>query len=282
MSLFKIGNKLKLKYTHEEVVILKQLSTEVYLVQKNKEQIPIHQELLEISNRSVRDSEQEGFYILLKPDIEYQQGTEFSIQNMAILLWNQTPQYLECQYTMYIKNEIFFQHKNINLPLLSQQQIIHTLPLEKWHNSTFIVLDFTGRKNNLVNAKLQFQLKHKIIFKELQTAITKEREPILLFKKFTTIEEIITTIDQVILPQPFSLSKTMKTLSSVKDKLLPAVIDLHIEKIMPDYPLSKNEILSYQIEYFCNIIDKILYQGMDKITIIHGVGKGKLKQAIHE
>ncbi|MGL4347123.1 MAG: hypothetical protein ACRCR9_03460, partial [Chitinophagaceae bacterium] len=81
MSLFQIGDKLKLKYTHEEVVILKQLSTEVYLVQKNKEQIPIHQELLEISKSSVRD--QEGFYILLKPDIEYQQGADFSIQNMA-------------------------------------------------------------------------------------------------------------------------------------------------------------------------------------------------------
>ncbi len=58
-------------------------------------------------------------------------------------------------------------------------------------------------------------------------------------------------------------------------------IDLHIEKIAPNYKkLNNAEILAIQLEYFEKYIDQALRLGVERVFVIHGVGAGRLRNSI--
>lgn len=58
-------------------------------------------------------------------------------------------------------------------------------------------------------------------------------------------------------------------------------IDLHIEKLHPNHARMNNaEILRLQIQQFENFIEQAYRMGIDRVFIIHGLGKGKLRNSI--
>lgn len=60
------------------------------------------------------------------------------------------------------------------------------------------------------------------------------------------------------------------------------VIDLHLPKLVDDpEKVAKHEVLQLQLKAFDAYIDQALRLGVDSVFIIHGVGKGALKRAIH-
>jgi len=63
----------------------------------------------------------------------------------------------------------------------------------------------------------------------------------------------------------------------------PYEIDLHIEKIFADHiNLSSEEKINFQLEIFAKALDMAILKGQNSLIIIHGVGKGVLKNKIHE
>ena len=59
------------------------------------------------------------------------------------------------------------------------------------------------------------------------------------------------------------------------------VIDLHISKLVPDLKkLDKRKILAIQLEAFEAFMDKAIRLGVDRVFIVHGVGKGKLRDHV--
>ena len=62
-----------------------------------------------------------------------------------------------------------------------------------------------------------------------------------------------------------------------------SVVDLHIEKLTDNWKhLSNFEILTIQLKAFEKHYDSAIAHYQPNLTIIHGVGTGKLKQEIHE
>jgi Smr domain len=58
-------------------------------------------------------------------------------------------------------------------------------------------------------------------------------------------------------------------------------IDLHIHALMPGYArLDKSEILRIQLKHFQGFIDKAIRLGIPRVHVIHGLGEGKLRDAI--
>ncbi len=59
-------------------------------------------------------------------------------------------------------------------------------------------------------------------------------------------------------------------------------IDLHIEKLV-DEPekVARHEVLPLQLKHYDEYMDQALRMGVDRVFIIHGVGNGVLKRAIH-
>ncbi len=58
-------------------------------------------------------------------------------------------------------------------------------------------------------------------------------------------------------------------------------LDLHVENLVKDQrKLNNSDILNLQIRHFEQYLDKAVRVGVDRVFIIHGVGEGKLKNAI--
>ncbi|TAH42980.1 MAG: DUF2027 domain-containing protein [Bacteroidetes bacterium] len=61
------------------------------------------------------------------------------------------------------------------------------------------------------------------------------------------------------------------------------VVDLHIEELLKDSSgMSNAQIISYQLNQFMYEMDQAIIHKLHKITFIHGVGEGILKNAIKE
>lgn len=59
------------------------------------------------------------------------------------------------------------------------------------------------------------------------------------------------------------------------------VIDLHIEKLRPGSgKLSNSEIIRIQLEAFEKFMQQAIMLGVERVFIIHGIGKGKLREEI--
>lgn len=62
-----------------------------------------------------------------------------------------------------------------------------------------------------------------------------------------------------------------------------AEIDLHIEKLNPDYQqLNGSEILSLQLTYFRKALDAAIVHQLPEITFIHGAGNGILRNELQK
>ncbi len=60
-------------------------------------------------------------------------------------------------------------------------------------------------------------------------------------------------------------------------------IDLHAEKLLPNYrDLDPTQILHLQMAHFRRFIDQAVRLGLPRVFVIHGVGEGKLRNAIAE
>jgi hypothetical protein len=60
-----------------------------------------------------------------------------------------------------------------------------------------------------------------------------------------------------------------------------AELDLHVEKLVPEHRrLNHADILNLQIRRFEQYLDQAVRLGMERVFIVHGVGEGKLKNAI--
>lgn len=63
----------------------------------------------------------------------------------------------------------------------------------------------------------------------------------------------------------------------------PTEIDLHIEKLVVDSKkIGKKSVLQIQLQHFEAYLDKAIQLGIERVFIIHGLGEGKLRDAIAE
>lgn len=92
-------------------------------------------------------------------------------------------------------------------------------------------------------------------------------------------------------PEDLNVAKLAKTgyrlndLSKLKDVLAPkrTVVDLHIDKITDNWDrMSAGEILHMQLNEFEKFYDLALAHRQPVLTIIHGIGIGRLKDELHQ
>jgi len=75
----------------------------------------------------------------------------------------------------------------------------------------------------------------------------------------------------------FELGKTVNMPAGAR-----SVVDLHIDKLVDNYAdLTSGEILDIQLKEFEKWYDHALLHKQKTLTIIHGLGKGILKNEIH-
>lgn len=108
----------------------------------------------------------------------------------------------------------------------------------------------------------------------------------VLKEEFLTVEKVdpeLSLIDIEKLKSIKEFKSKQKTSKSKKEylKSLEKEVDLHINELVESTSgLSNFEMLNIQLETFEKELDEAIEKGLKKITFIHGVGNGRLKQEI--
>ena len=200
------------------------------------------------------------------------------IENFKLYLINQTE---EAYHFTYRADKNNFELQNEILAL--SDFYLHDVTFEAMNDAPKFEFEFSLVNINKKKApylEQTLKIKAKTLFKKIEEMHVKN-EPtfsFLLFEKYPDkMEEII--------PDYNARSKIFYDASAVQQKLEPAqsVIDLHIEKLTDNWKhLSNFEILTLQLSVFEKYYQLALAHFLPNLTVIHGIGKGKLKEEIHE
>jgi hypothetical protein len=141
----------------------------------------------------------------------------------------------------------------------------------------------TPIKNKAPYYERELKLRGKQIFKKIEE-ITEKNEPSFsweLFQHYPDKQEE----PKMDLSKLSGAGFRMHTDGKVSglNKQARSVVDLHIDKLTDMHAqLSHSEILTSQISAFEKYLDQAITYGQPKITFIHGVGEGTLKNILHE
>ncbi len=148
--------------------------------------------------------------------------------------------------------------------------------------------DTTAGKGKIFNKSLK--IKAKQFFKNVRTApfLNKKVHIYRLVEKFETssdkpIEDLKTYTKKKVKPSKYRYTNIAEfSTFDTKDLAnFEPELDLHIENLSEDYrKMSNAEIVRLQLSRFDSYIQNAIRLGVPRVFIIHGVGKGRLKDEI--
>ncbi len=254
--------------------------------------VPIHTEL--ILNRDTENIE-------LEPDVEAIDAIYFVVEpdHALPVLTNDYNLYLfnassfNLLYTYSIKDEAYFQTLKHGEAGAFQKVLLKQVKLNFFKEFNTHKISGVLFKNS--HYKLQqplhesIQINPRSLNPDQLIEHQEFKHPVyafLLKEDFATIETIEDTFnsDSIIRLKTVKAFKSQSKVSKSSKAYLKSLekeVDLHIEELVknPDY-LSSHEKLSIQLETFEKELDSAFVNGIKKITFIHGVGNGRLKQEI--
>lgn len=203
------------------------------------------------------------------------------VENFKIYLINQTSEAYNFIYQIKFKGSSDFDLSNSVFPF--NEFYLHDVPFEEMNDSPKFEFDFSLVKPDTIKAahfEASFKIKAKQLFQKIEEMKLKN-EPtfsFVLFEKYPDkMEEII--------PEYNNLHEQLYDVSQARSKLEAprSVVDLHIEKLTDNWKgLSNFEILTIQLNYFEKYYELAVANWQPNLIVIHGVGKGKLRDEIHE
>ncbi|MEN9339175.1 MAG: hypothetical protein RIQ62_487, partial [Bacteroidota bacterium] len=205
------------------------------------------------------------------------------IEKAKIFLYNETNCEYAFTYACRVKGtEVFGIQSDIRR---MTSFYLHDIDFEDMANSPVFEYRFVVTDLPQFDNEDQFTLKPKKLFEKIE-AIRFANSPYFHFHLYTKITprkplEVIPNLQKGIKsttpppPTHFSFSKNRQ--NKVNE------LDLHIEKLVPQpHSLASREILSIQIKAFQQALDLAIATQQSTIILIHGIGKGTLKQEIHK
>jgi hypothetical protein len=132
--------------------------------------------------------------------------------------------------------------------------------------------------NSVLTAPLLNKVVHHFVFFSslLPEDTTKKEEDLKTYTKRASAPLPKATVYNPTEVTPFRSKNDIKELSEFSPE-----IDLHIENLTTNHKgLSNSQILTIQVAHFERFMQKAIRLGVERVFIIHGIGKGKLRDAI--
>ncbi len=225
----------------------------------------------------------DGVWLVFIPKFNFDEFDDEYVETLKIHLVNKTKVGYKFIYENDLAGRTGFELQNEVLPF--HDFYIHDLPFENVNDSPSFNFVFSlSKQNKLKNDSFETSLKLKA--KQVFNAIEKMKqsnEPTFSYKLF---DEYPDRIFEPSLSLDKLASKGFKIYEASKYKdnidVARTVVDLHIEKLIDDFSSKSNgEILNIQLKEFEKWYNLAVLNKLDKFTVIHGLGKGKLKEEIH-
>jgi hypothetical protein len=206
------------------------------------------------------------------------------VEKFRLYLVNQNNEAYHFIYTLYYNGEPGFELKNSIAA--NTDFYLHDVPFEDLSDNPKFNFEFslaTPVKNKADFYEAAIKLKGKQLFKKIEELQLKN-EPSFSYELFINYPNKVED-EKVDLSKLGHAGFRVYDASRIRENLpeFRTVVDLHIEKLTNDWKhLSNFEILTLQLKTFEKYYDLAIAHRQPTFTVIHGVGKGKLKEEIHE
>jgi len=223
----------------------------------------------------------DGMWIVFLPVTDVDEFGDEIVEELKIHLINRTETSYKFTYKLNYFGDPDFELKNEILPF--QDFYLHDIPFEDLNDSPTFEFEFSLMQPQQYKADhydASLRLKAKQLFAKIEQIRLKGEASFShrLFEKYP--EKAVD--DRVELGD---LAFKSYKLSEARQHLAPpqSVVDLHIEKITDDWKsLNNYEIVSVQLKTFEKYYDLAVAHMQPSLTVIHGVGTGRLREEIHE
>ncbi len=224
----------------------------------------------------------EGVWLSFLPVFDKDVFDDDIVEKFRMYLVNQSDNALQFVYTVWYDGRLDFELKN-EVPPLSDFYL-HDISFEALNDSPRFSFEFSLSKPDKKKAayfETFIKPKAKQVFKQIEEMRLKQ-EASFAYRLF---EEYPDRVEEES-PDLTKLSQAgFKVKVNGKSSAIPprTVVDLHIEKLTDNWQkMSNAEKLDLQLKAFEQHYDAALQHHQDMLIVIHGVGKGRLREEIHE
>lgn len=206
------------------------------------------------------------------------------VEKFKLHLINKNQEAYNFTYNLMIGGESNFELKNKIEPL--GDFYLHNVAFEDISDSPRFDFEFSLSNPDKKKApffEASLKLKGKQLFKKIEE-IQLKNEPTFAYPIFETYPDKVDE-EKVDLSSLGNAGFRVYDASKVRENLEPArtVVDLHIEKLVDRWKhMSNFEILTIQLKTFEKYFDLAVAHRQPSLTVIHGVGTGKLKDEIQD
>lgn len=240
--------------------------------------------------RFAKDSEKEGVYLAFVPHEQQWLLTG----PMDIVLVNNTP--FEMLYTFTVKETERFVNVDFGQVDKFEKVVVETISrddLEYWINGVVQAI-FTAESadNVLLPMNTPFALRPGRFFKEgsyLMSGILGEKAVVISLSDLLSLKngdgDFTKIMKEGLGSQPVAKELVKKAAPIDKHRTAPgeATVDLHIGELVDNIlGLSSHDMFNIQKDYFKKMLDSAIVSEYNRVTFIHGVGNGVLKNYIVE
>ena len=204
-------------------------------------------------------------------------------------------------YSIYLVNDTdysisFYYERYVND--YQEHELKHTIapndafPIDEFLEEDFnenVILDFEAKALKFKDA---IKIKYKTFLKKYVSKTPLISAPTYLYPLFAgdynplnqsnNIQDLATYTKEKLANIAPKLKQKNQLSISEQRALFNTSIDLHIEKLIENTAEIKGKVIDFQLGKMSSYLEKAAKLGINKVTIIHGIGEGKLKDAVQK
>jgi Smr domain len=223
----------------------------------------------------------EGVWLSFLPVFDKKIFEEDVVEYFKLYLVNQTDLAYYFRYFLRYSGAVEFELRNELWPL--SDFYIHDVPFEQMNDTPKFEFEFSlvqPEKKKAAHYETSLKIRAKQLFQRIEE-IRMKNEPIFSYMLFEKYPDESIDIAHDFVPSPENFYDASKGSQNFEPPR--SVVDLHIEKIAPDWKkLSNYEMLMLQLSTFEKYYQLALTHHQPNLIVIHGLGTGKLREEIHE
>jgi hypothetical protein len=261
------------RFTEKKLFPQKAAPQKIYLDQIPKEKVQ--------KNDS---KEEEGVWLNIIPKFSLDDFNDEVVDNLKIYLSNRNRVSYHFIYDQFSGGTSNFSIESTIAPFTDFY--IHDISFAEVNDSPSFSVDFSltePHKKKADHFEANVKIKPKQFFQKIEIFKEDDKANISypLFETYPDKEEDNHVAIDILRNAGYKVYDASKIKQNIQKAR--SVIDLHIEKIMDSHShLSNAEILHFQLQEFEKWFELATFNQLPSMIIIHGVGKGKLKQEVHD
>jgi hypothetical protein len=307
---YQIGDKILVLHSNEEGEIVDLINNEMVMIEVEGVRFPVYMDQIDFpyfkrfTEKKVIPKQKKyidqlkkekvdslakykvgkGVWLTLLPVFDKDVFDDDIVESFKIYLVNQSADHYTFNYWLTFLTKPGFELKNELYPF--SDFYIHDIAFEDMNDVPKFTFEFCLKEWDKKKAEYfesSLKIKAKQLFQKIEEMRVKN-EPTFSFLLFEQYPDKVVE-DRPDFTKLSDAGYKIYDASRTRQNLEPArsVVDLHIEKLNDDWKhLSNFEILTIQLKAFEKYYELAVAHRQPNLTVIHGLGTGKLKDEIHE